>query len=85
MLGGSRFSAPYRRTCDSVAQSLLELELELELLVDAGVLAGAAGAGVDELLESPLDDVVAVELDDDELSDDPTFDDELEPPRLSVL
>lgn len=66
-------------------QSLLELELEL----DAGVLAGA-GAGVealDELPESPLDD------DDDdagaaaaaELSDDPAFDDDLEPPRLSVL
>lgn len=84
MLGGSRFSAPYRCTCDSVAQSL-ELELELELLVDAGVLAGAAGAGVDELLESLLDDVVAVEFDDDELSADPAFDDELEPPRLSVL
>ena len=52
----------------------------------AGVLAVAAGAGVEELLESPLDDDGVVELGaDDELSDDAAFDDELEPPRLSVL
>jgi len=82
VLGGSRLSAPYQRACDSVTQSLFELEL----LVGAGVLAGADRAGVEELLESPLDDDGVVELGaDDELSDDAAFDDELEPPRLSVL
>jgi len=74
-----------------VTQSLLELELlelellELELPVDAGVLAGAAGAGVDEPLESLLDDGAGVEFDDDELSGEPVLEDEPEPPRLSVL
>jgi len=84
VLGGSRFSAPYRRAFDSVTQSLPELDLEL--LVDAGVVAGAAGVGADELLESPLGDGVeaAAEL-DEELSVDPAFEDEPEPPRLSVL
>lgn len=74
-----------------MAQSLLELELlelellELELLVDAGVLAGAAGAGVDELPASLLDEDAVFEFDGDVVSDDPAFDDELDPPRLSVL
>lgn len=82
MLGGSRLSAPYRCTCESVTQSLLELEL----LVDAGVLAAAAGVGVDELLESLLDDEGAGVPDvAAELSVAAAFDGELEPPRLSVL
>jgi len=58
----------------------------VDLPAGAGVLAVAAGAGVDELPESLLDDDGVVELGaDDELSDDAAFDDELEPPRLSVL
>ena len=67
--------------------------LELELLVDAGVLAGAAGAGADEPFESPPDEVVGAVLDGDdddaddgeEPSDEAALDDELGPPRLSVL
>ena len=67
-----------------MAQSLLELELELlELVVDAGVVAGAPE--VDGLLESLLDDGAGVGLDEDELSGEPALEDELEPPRLSVL
>jgi len=68
-----------------VTQSLPELELLelLELLVGAGVLAGAAGA--DELLESLLDDGAGLEFDDGELSGEPGLEDELEPLRLSVL
>lgn len=87
VLGGSRFNAPYRCARDSPTQSLLELEL----LVDAGVLAGAGVEELDELpvldeLESLLDDDVAgVDAADDELSDVAAFDDGLDPPRLSVL
>ena len=83
MLGGSRLDAPYRCARDSPTQSLLELEL----LVDAGVLAGAGVEELDELdeLESLLDDGVAgVDAADDE-SDVAAFDDEPDPPRLSVL
>ena len=71
----------------SVTQSLLELEL----LVDAGVLAGAGVEELDELdeLDEPEslldDDVAGVDAADDELSDVAAFDDGLDPPRLSVL
>lgn len=82
MLGGSRLSAPYRCALSfrCSAQSLLVL--------GAGVLAGAA-AGVEEPadpeeLESLDVDEAGVD-DDEELSDEPAFDEALEPPRLSVL
>ena len=90
-LGGSRSCAPYR--CARLIQSLLPelpdepLELLLdelpELLLEAGVLAGV---DVDELPDSLLDDPAAgVLAAADELSAGAAFDDELEPPRLSVL
>lgn len=81
VLGGSRFNAPYRCARDSPTQSLLELEL----LVDAGVLAGAGVEELDELESLLDDDVAGVDAADDELSDVAVFDDGLDPPRLSVL
>ena len=80
---------PLQRTISvRVRFSRLALQslLEVELLVFAGVLAGVlAGVGVDELPESLLDDDAVVEPEEDELSDDPALEEELEPPRLSVL
>ena len=81
MLGGSRFSAPYRCAGFDCSVSFSPC-----WLLDAGVLAGAA-AGVDELdeLDRCRTTAAGVEAGDEELSDEPAFDDELEPPRLSVL
>lgn len=81
MLGGSRLNAPYRCARDSLTQSLLELEL----LVDADVLAAAGVDELDELESLPDDDAAGVAAADDELSDVAALDDDLEPPRLSVL
>ena len=101
MLGGIRCSAPYRRAPDSTAQSPLELELLVFAGVLDGADEERPSDDEppdddepddddpdDDDPESELDeepDAAAGVAVDDELSEDPAFDEELEPPRLSVL